>query len=221
MFPEELPKRIIKMFSFVGETVLDPFLGSGTTLKVALSLNRNCIGYEINPNFLEIIKKKVEIDKNNVDIIHRKNNNLQLEEISEYTPNIQDANPVIEPDKLKFNGDKLYKVIEILQDGSLKLDTGLVVKFRGIKLKKEFMEEIQNYLKEKILGKKVFLKFDKNYVAEKESVEAYIYLKNKIFINTYLIKSNLAEANKEDNYDMKKKFIDLENKHKEIVTYGN
>ena len=44
MFPEELPKRLIKMFSFVGDTVLDPFLGSGTTMKVAMELNRKAIG---------------------------------------------------------------------------------------------------------------------------------------------------------------------------------
>ncbi|WP_448377231.1 DNA-methyltransferase, partial [Fervidobacterium sp.] len=48
MFPEELPYRLIRMFSFAGDTVLDPFLGSGTTLKVALSLGRNAVGYEIN-----------------------------------------------------------------------------------------------------------------------------------------------------------------------------
>ena len=61
MFPDELPRRIIKMFTFVGETVLDPFLGSGTTVKVSLELNRNAIGYEINEKFLEIIKRKVKI----------------------------------------------------------------------------------------------------------------------------------------------------------------
>jgi DNA modification methylase len=49
MFPDELPCRLIRMFSFVGETVLDPFLGSGTTVKVALDLGRKAIGYEIQP----------------------------------------------------------------------------------------------------------------------------------------------------------------------------
>lgn len=63
MFPEELPKRLIKMFSFVGETILDPFLGSGTTTKVAKDLNRNSIGYEINRDYLPTIKQKVGIDK--------------------------------------------------------------------------------------------------------------------------------------------------------------
>ena len=59
MFPEELPRRLIKMFSFAGETVLDPFLGSGTTTKVSMELNRNSVGYEINKKFLPIIKRKV------------------------------------------------------------------------------------------------------------------------------------------------------------------
>ncbi len=63
MFPEELPRRLIKMYSFVGDTILDPFLGSGTTTKVARDLGRNSIGYEINPTFLDIIKNKIGIEK--------------------------------------------------------------------------------------------------------------------------------------------------------------
>ena len=59
MFPEELPKRLIKMFSFIGDTVLDPFLGSGTTALAAKNLNRNSIGYEINEDFLPVIKEKL------------------------------------------------------------------------------------------------------------------------------------------------------------------
>jgi len=64
MFPEELPRRLIKMFSFVGENVLDPFLGSGTTSKVARDLDRNSIGYEINKDFLPIIEGKIGIKDN-------------------------------------------------------------------------------------------------------------------------------------------------------------
>ncbi|MBI2125805.1 MAG: site-specific DNA-methyltransferase [Thaumarchaeota archaeon] len=47
-FPEELAARLIKLFSFAGETVLDPFLGSGTTSKVAMQHGRNSVGYEID-----------------------------------------------------------------------------------------------------------------------------------------------------------------------------
>lgn len=71
MFPDELPKRIIKMFSFAavpeigfkGDTILDPFLGSGTTMKVARELERNSIGIELNHDFLKVIKKKVGFEQ--------------------------------------------------------------------------------------------------------------------------------------------------------------
>jgi len=60
MFPEELPRRLIKMFSFVGETVLDPFLGSGTTSLAARQLERNSAGFEINPEFEGLIQGKIK-----------------------------------------------------------------------------------------------------------------------------------------------------------------
>lgn len=59
MFPEELPRRLIKMFTFTGETVLDPFLGSGTTSLAARNLGRSSIGFEVNPEFLPIIQRKI------------------------------------------------------------------------------------------------------------------------------------------------------------------
>lgn len=58
-FPEEIPRRLIKLFTFVGETVLDPFLGSGTTTKVAKELSRNSYGYEIDLELKPIILEKV------------------------------------------------------------------------------------------------------------------------------------------------------------------
>jgi len=65
-FPEEIPYRLIKLFSYKGETVLDPFAGSGTTLKVATELGRNAIGYEIDLELLEVIKKKLDIDQHSL-----------------------------------------------------------------------------------------------------------------------------------------------------------
>ncbi|WP_416999442.1 DNA-methyltransferase, partial [Alistipes finegoldii] len=59
VFPEELPRRLIKMFSFAGETVFDPFMGSGTTALAARNLQRNSIGYEINPDFKQYYEQKV------------------------------------------------------------------------------------------------------------------------------------------------------------------
>lgn len=59
-FPKELPHRIIKLYSFFGDTVLDPFMGSGTTALAALELGRNCIGYELNQEFGPLIDTKIE-----------------------------------------------------------------------------------------------------------------------------------------------------------------
>lgn len=58
-FPEEIPYRLIKLFSYVGETVLDPFMGSGTTNKVAAMLKRNSVGYEIDLELIEVVKEKM------------------------------------------------------------------------------------------------------------------------------------------------------------------
>lgn len=61
-FPDELPYRAIKLFSYAGETVLDPFAGSGTTMKMARQLNRNSIGIDVKEGLIPIIKKKVGFD---------------------------------------------------------------------------------------------------------------------------------------------------------------
>lgn len=72
------------MFSFIGETALDPFLGSGTTSKIAAELGRNSIGYEINRDYLKTIKDKIGIDKKSLfknsdfEIVYQKNNNREL-----------------------------------------------------------------------------------------------------------------------------------------------
>jgi DNA modification methylase len=56
--PDELARRIVKMYSFTGETVLDPFLGSGTTLKVAQELGRSAIGYGVKRNTGNSLSKR-------------------------------------------------------------------------------------------------------------------------------------------------------------------
>ena len=60
-FPEELVERLIRLYSYWGETVLDPFLGTGTTCAVARRLGRNCIGYEIDLELREAIEERLGI----------------------------------------------------------------------------------------------------------------------------------------------------------------
>ncbi len=77
-FPEEIVYRLMRMFSVIGDTILDPFLGTGTTTKVAMQQNRNSIGYEISEGMVEIIQKKINMNqlmltnqKQQIEIIKR------------------------------------------------------------------------------------------------------------------------------------------------------
>jgi hypothetical protein len=205
-FPEELPRRLIRMFSFRGDTVLDPFLGSGTTVKVALESGRNSVGYEINENFLGIIEEKVGIkDKlpifaKHLQFIRRKNRKLELPKI-DYYPIIQDRSPLSEPRGLKKDG--LFKIIQIISADKIKLDNGQIVRFLGVKINKE--NETINYLKKYLMGRKIILK-EKIHSNKNNTISAYIYLKNKIFVNHYLIQSGLGLPDSESNHRFKKKF---------------
>lgn len=58
-FPKELPMRLIKLYSFFGDTVLDPFAGTGTTLLAAQELGRKSIGFELNSEYMKLIKNKL------------------------------------------------------------------------------------------------------------------------------------------------------------------
>lgn len=58
-YPIELAERLIRMFSFVGDTVLDPFLGTGTTAVAAATVGRNSIGFEIDQHYFDLAHKRV------------------------------------------------------------------------------------------------------------------------------------------------------------------
>jgi len=65
-FPLELATRLVRMFSFVGDTVVDPFLGTGTTCLAAMKADRNSIGVEIDPHYLNIAKKRIQDESNSL-----------------------------------------------------------------------------------------------------------------------------------------------------------
>lgn len=58
-YPVELAERLVRMFSFVGDTVLDPFLGTGTTTVAAAKTGRNSIGVEVDPQYFELAHKRI------------------------------------------------------------------------------------------------------------------------------------------------------------------
>jgi modification methylase len=208
-FPEELPRRLIKMFTFHGDTVLDPFLGSGTTVKAALKLGRRAVGYEINEAFLSLIKENLGLKpgvSENIQVITRRTTHLELPGLT-YLPRIKEASPPLAPTEFSAPREKLYKVVEILAAGGIRVDSGQTVRFLGIQVLQP--EAVRPYLTKNLLGKMVILKFDDDNLKDRPNVEAYVYLKNKIFINAYLIKSGLATADPAISHRLKNKFARL------------
>jgi site-specific DNA-methyltransferase (adenine-specific) len=67
-FPVEIPRRLIRMFSFVGDTVLDPFLGTGTTSIAAAQVGRHSIGVELNPGFVDIARSRLEALREHISV---------------------------------------------------------------------------------------------------------------------------------------------------------
>jgi DNA modification methylase len=231
MFPEELPKRLIKMFSFVGDTVLDPFLGSGTTCLAARNLRRKSVGYEINEDFLPVIKGKLNINKREKDfeIIFQQNKSINYKEEILKLPYIF-RDPVrfdkkIDPKKLRF-GSKIdysdhqretyYSLKEIVSPELLILNNDLKVRLIGVKEKPGLNGKAIQFLKEKLRGEKVYLKFDTTKHDVHGNLLCYLFLKNKTFINAHMIKNQLAEVDTSLNFKYKSKFIDLQNNKKAV-----
>lgn len=67
-YPVELAYRLIRMFSFVGDTVLDPFLGTGTTTEAAMRANRCSVGYEIEEAYLQMVRERFEQHRMGADL---------------------------------------------------------------------------------------------------------------------------------------------------------
>ncbi len=228
MFPEELPKRLIKMFSFVGETVLDPFAGSGTTALAAKNLDRNSIGYEINPEFIPIIKEKLEVHQQDLngktyEFIEQKILKTDFEKEIQKLPYIfkdpHTFNKKIDVKKLQFGSkidknssskrEELFTVKEIISPEKIRLSNDLIVKLLGVKENPLINGKAISFLIEKTKGKRVFLKYDIVKYDSENNLLCYLYLENKTFINAHLIKNGLVQVNSEIDYKYKDKFLNL------------
>ena len=228
MFPEELPKRLIKMFSFVGDNVLDPFLGSGTTTLAAKNLNRNSVGYEINNNYLPTIKEKIGATKDDLfknvafEFIDQKQHNINYaKDISELPYIFKDTikfDRKIDPKKLQF-GSKIdsteneavntYSVKKIVSPEKLLLNNDLLVKLIGVKANKDKIDDAIKFLQAKLKNQRVFMRFDSLKYDQENNLLCYLYLKNKTFINAHLIKNQLVDVDNGFDYKYKIKFLNL------------
>ena len=228
MFPEELPKRLIKMFSFVGENILDPFLGSGTTALAAKNLGRNSVGYEINPEFIPLIDSRInsnnDLLKNNarVDFVVQALNDEGFQDRILDLPYVfedpHQLNKKIDVKSIGFGSkidgkerakDEFFSVKEVVSAEKSILSNGVSVRLIGIKDSVGSEEHARLFLQTKLKNSKVFLKFDQNKYDEDNNLLAYVYLKNKTFLNAHLLKAGLVGVDVTMDFGLKNKFLNL------------
>lgn len=222
VFPEELPARLIKMFSFVGETVFDPFMGSGTTALAARNLQRNSIGYEINPDFCQYYKQKVANNSLLTNALFKyveDRESLSIRRDVERLPYVfhdpLKMNNKIEIKKLQFGSkidkdgsqtEELYSVKEVLSPNMVELNSGLIVRLLGVEPNPLTAEQACNFIASKTKGHKVFLRFDEVKYNAEDQLMCYLYLENKTFINAHILKEKLAIPDLVTQYKYRQKF---------------
>lgn len=236
MFPEELPRRLIKMFSFVGETILDPFAGSGTTALAAKNTDRNSVGYEINPEFIPFIKEKLVVTQKDIDgttyqFTTQNISSYDIENEIKKLPYIfKDPHTLdkkIDVKKLQFGSkidkdssnkrEELFTVKEIISPERILLNNNLTVKLLGIKEDPAVNGKATSFLTEKIKGKRVFLKYDMEKYDSNNNLLCYLYLENKTFINAHLVKNGLALVDSDINFKYREKFLNLQENGKRMA----
>lgn len=228
VFPEELPHRLIKMFSFVGEMVFDPFMGSGTTALAARNLQRNSVGYEINSDYRKYYEEKVVSsslfgnteyecirDETPLDAIVEKMKNLPYRfhdpHKMENRVDIKKIQFGSRIDKDKKEREEYFTVKTILSPNMVILNNGLTVRLLGIKEKLSVNGNATKFLSEKTKGHKVFLRYDAIKHDDEDVLLCYLYLDNKTFINAHMLKNGLADVDYSFDFKYKNKFEKLIN----------
>ncbi len=227
-FPEELPKRLIKMFSFVEETVLDPFLGSGTTSLAARNSGRNSTGYEINEEYIPVIKEKLGLKENalfkNASFEITKQEGRDINHFDREINNLPYIfkDPIrfdkkIDPRRLKFgskidastpvNREIYYTIRKILSPAKIVLNNGMTVRLLGVKEKPETNGRATKFLHKQTRGQKVFMKFDEIKYDDENNLLCYLYLSNRTFLNAHLVRSGLTDVDTTISYRYRESFM--------------
>ena len=202
VFPDELPRRLIRMYTVRDDLVLDPFLGSGTTAQVALQLGRRAVGYELNPDFRALIEARLAdvegLSPDQVRVEMRDSDETQLAPV-EYTPAIADICPKHPPHRPTRD---LYKVTGAPEPTRLQLEDGREVTLLGVRVSKSKEPGALAYLNEYVVGKRITLRMP----LEANPDAAYVRLKNRIFINRKMLEMGLALPDKTLDHPQKQRF---------------
>ncbi|MGQ9603347.1 MAG: DNA methyltransferase [bacterium] len=230
MFPLELPRRLIKMFTFVGETVLDPFLGSGTSVVAASKLMRNSIGYEINEDFLPVIERRLELTQKEAfleaDFVIEKQRRLEVdfqERIAALPYVFRDGNSlqrIVDPKMFRFGSridatqrrhEDLHSVKQVISPVEVLLDDGTMLKLIGVKENPDKRNSAMEFLRKMTKGKRVYFQLCSTQNPTDGYKQGYLYLANKTLLNAQLVKNGLVEVS-DTPHRLRERFLRLKEK---------
>ena len=209
MFPEELPRRLIRMFSFPGETVLDPFAGSGTTSLAAIRLGRNSIGYEINRDFAPLIREKLQEEGGKVVF---EEDRKEIKQTFSHLPYLfcdpHKMDKAADIGKRSFGPRKdLVTVRQVLGPERIELSDGRIVRLLGITAIPQYQQDAIRFLQEKFRKRRIYLTPDPAIGEENGEPLRYVYLDNKTFVNNHLVRTGFVGVDTAREYRCRKKFL--------------
>ena len=221
-FPEELPRRLIKMFSFPDEVVLDPFLGSGTTAVAATRLGRGAVGYEINPEFEPVIRERLTAVPAATEYVQAPPIGDLAARLDHLPYLFRDPVPMerkVDPRQRAYgsridghgNGQRredLRRVHQVLAPDAVELDTGEKVRLLGVRSIATRRRQAEARLRELAAGKRVYLRHDEACAEADGGPLVYLYLRNRTPVNRHLIRSGLVEVDTDRDYHFKQAFLD-------------
>lgn len=225
-FPEELPRRLIRMFSFVGEAVLDPFLGSGTTALAAMKTGRSSVGYEVNGEFEPVIRRRLggarDLFKDSSEICFERQATVDLdfEKALAALPYIF-RDPVkltrkVDPKERRFGskidgaevrGEESFRVAEVPAPDEILLADGRRVRLVGVAPIAGRERVAVSLLRELVLGRRVILRPEGIASVNGVPLPCYVYLRNRTLVNGKVIKAGVVAAERKGEYRMKRRFV--------------
>jgi site-specific DNA-methyltransferase (adenine-specific) len=222
MFPEELPRRLTRMFSFAGETVLDPFLGSGTTCLAARHLGRRAMGYEINGEYLPVMERKLgagtfavrraaPLGRGDLDAGLARLPYLFADPVRvERRAAAGAARYGSRVDGREAPRTDLARVAEVPAPDTVVLQNGQRLRLLGVKPLKGRERRAARRLWELVRGQQVYFRPDPECepgAAPGEAPLVYLYLRNRTPVNRHLVRSGLVSVDESRTYRFRQAFV--------------
>lgn len=194
-FPLELPRRLIQMFSFPGEIVLDPFAGAATTIKAAMDLERIGVGYEINREFEVLMRARLGLEQPDLfgtsvewlDSCAAPVDNLDEGSTAMLVnPKVQKFGSIIEIEDLSHRAERGARLKRVISPTRVELSGGEILDLRGVRA-------LQCSHADGVAALEGLLKNRGIFARESEGGAAYLHLDNKTFVNAKLIRLGVCE----------------------------